>query len=36
MWASVRDDLQEIFWLISVVTVLSVAGVGIAVVLVAA
>jgi hypothetical protein len=35
MWASVRNDLQEVFWLISVVTALSVAGVGIAVMLVA-
>jgi hypothetical protein len=35
MWASVRNDLQEMFWLISVVTALSMAGVGIAVMLVA-
>jgi hypothetical protein len=35
MWASVRNDLQEVFWLISVVTALSVAGVGFAVMLVA-
>jgi hypothetical protein len=35
MWASIRDDLQEIVWLMSVVTALSLAGVGIAVMLVA-